>query len=364
MQRPALSKPIQILLFPILLVVILFYAREILIPICFAGLLAMLFLSFCRRMEARGISRGLAAFICIFLFVLLVAGLVMVLQWQLSDLLKDRQGIEQRITQQVDKVKQYLSTTFGISQQEQQQLLKKQSSSGSGQAGKMVSSVMTAITGTLVNTILVLVYIFLFLYFRGQLKKFILKWVSNGERDKALHIIHESTKVSQHYLTGLAMMIVTLWILYSIGFSIIGVKSPIFFAVLLGLFEIVPFVGNLVGTALTVLFTLAQGGGTNMIIGILITYGVIQFVQSYILEPLIVGAKVNINPLFTILGLVAGELLWGIPGIILAIPLLAIVKIICDHIAPLQPFGFLIGTEDKKKEGFTDKIKNLFKKKH
>jgi predicted PurR-regulated permease PerM len=360
---PALSKPIQILLYPILLVVILFYAREILIPICFAALLAMLFLSFSHWMEARGISRGVAAFICVFLLVLLMAGLVLVLQGQLSNLLQDRQGIEQRITEQVNKVRQYISTSFGISVQEQQQLLQKQSSSSSGQTGKMVSSVMNAVTGTLINTVLVLVYIFLFLYFRGHLKKFILRLVPNGERDKALQIIHESTKVSQHYLTGLAMMIVSLWVLYSIGFSIIGVQSPVFFAVLCGLCEIVPFVGNLVGTAITILFSLAQGRGTNLVVGILITYGLIQFVQSYILEPLIVGAKVNINPLFTILGLVAGELLWGIPGIILAIPLLAIVKIICDHIAPLQPFGFLIGTENKKGEGFTEKIKNLFRKK-
>src|SRR5687767_8123504 len=182
MRMPALSKPIQILLYPILLVVILFYAREILIPICFAALLAMLFLSFSRWMEARGISRGAAAFICVFLLVLLMAGLVLVLQGQLSGLLKDRQGIEQRITAQVNKVRQYISTSFGISVQEQQQLLQKQSSSSSGQTGKMVSSVMNAVTGTLINTVLVLVYIFLFLYFRGHLKKFILRLVPNGER--------------------------------------------------------------------------------------------------------------------------------------------------------------------------------------
>jgi predicted PurR-regulated permease PerM len=208
---------------------------------------------------------------------------------------------------------------------------------------------MAAITGTLVNTVLVLVYIFLFLYFRVHLKKFIVRLMPNNQKDKALTILHESTKVTQHYLNGLALMIVTLWVLYSIGFSLIGVKSPIFFAILCGLLEIIPFIGNLTGTLLTILFSLAQGGDTNLVLGIVIVYGLVQFVQSYILEPLIVGAKVNINPLFTILGLVAGELLWGIPGIVLAIPLLAIVKIICDHIAPLQPFGFLIGGQEKKK---------------
>ena len=130
---------------------------------------------------------------------------------------------------------------------------------------------------------------------------------------------------------------------------------------LCGLLEIVPFIGNLIGTALTILMALAQGGGSGVVIGILITYGIVQFVQSYILEPLVVGAEVNINPLFTIVGLVAGEFVWGIPGMILAIPVLGVTKIICDHIEPLKPYGRLIGeTEEKGKEkGFKKKMKDF-----
>lgn len=159
-------------------------------------------------------------------------------------------------------------------------------------------------------------------------------------------------------------MIVTLWVLYGIGFSIAGVKYALFFAILCGLLEIVPFVGNLTGTSLTIIVSLAQGGNSNIIIGILVVYGIVQFIQTYILEPLIVGAEVNINPLFTILAIVAGETVWGIGGMILAIPLLGIVKIICDHIEPLKPYGFLIGQDaEQSSENWTDKIKRWFKKK-
>jgi predicted PurR-regulated permease PerM len=80
-----------------------------------------------------------------------------------------------------------------------------------------------------------------------------------------------------------------------------------------------------------------------VLVGIAITYAIVQFIQGWVLEPLILGPQVKINPLFTIIALVLGELLWGIPGIILAIPILAIFKIVCDHIEPLQPIGFLIG---------------------
>jgi predicted PurR-regulated permease PerM len=96
-----------------------------------------------------------------------------------------------------------------------------------------------------------------------------------------------------------------------------------------------------------------------MVIGVLVTYGLVQFFQSYVLEPLVVGAEVNINPLFTIVGLVAGEMIWGIPGMILAIPLMGVVKIICDHIEPLQLYGQLIGSDKKKGSEFKKKIKSF-----
>ena len=82
--------------------------------------------------------------------------------------------------------------------------------------------------------------------------------------------------------------------------------------------------------------------------GVIITYAIVQFIQTYLLEPLVVGSEVNINPLFTIIGLVIGELVWGIPGMILAIPLLGITKIICDNVDDLKPYGFLLGTQKSK----------------
>ena len=213
----------------------------------------------------------------------------------------------------------------------------------------------------LVDGLLVLVYIFLFMYFRRHLKTFVLKLVPQSEKNNAQQIIHDIQHVAQQYIGGLAMMIAFLWVMYGIGFSIVGVKNALFFAILCGLLEIIPFVGNLTGNALTILMAITQGGGSNMIIGILVTYAIVQFIQSYILEPLVVGAEVNINPLFTIIILVVGELVWGIPGMVLAIPLLGIVKIICDHIEPLKPYGFLIGEEKKSKKAVVEKIKGWFK---
>jgi predicted PurR-regulated permease PerM len=364
MNTPALSKSVKILFLFFLAIGALVIAKPFLVPLTFAGLLSMLFLPLCARMERKGWHRGLAAVLCLLLFVAALAGIIALLGWQLSGLAEDISKAKGNITGQLNKLKEYISNTLGVSQQQQQELMKKQQSSAGGGAGKAVAAILSGIGGVLANTLLVLVYTFLLLYFRTRIKEFVLKLTPTDERYKAKKIMQDSRQVSQKYLTGMAMMIGCLWVLYGIGFSIVGVKHALFFAMLCGILEIIPFVGNLTGTALTVLMAFTQGGGTSMVLGVVAVYAVVQFVQTYLLEPLVVGSEVNINPLFTIMGLVLGELIWGIPGMILAIPIMGITKIICDNIEPLKPFGFLLGEDKKEKgnSGFLDKIKGLFSK--
>ena len=108
---------------------------------------------------------------------------------------------------------------------------------------------------------------------------------------------------------------------------------------------------------------IAQGGDVTMVLGIVIVYAIVQFIQGNLLEPLIVGAEVNVNALATIIVLVLGDQLWGIPGIVLAIPLLGITKVICDNVEGLKPIGFLIGQEKKAADPrYINKIKGWFKK--
>lgn len=193
------------------------------------------------------------------------------------------------------------------------------------------------------NFILTLAYVFLFLYYRSHLLEFLVRLSNPLKQGEVKSMLRRVTNVSQQYLLGLSKMIICLWIMYGIGFSLLGVKNALFFAFLCGLLEIVPFIGNITGTTLTVLMAAVQGANTPLLIGIICTYAIVQFIQGWLLEPLILGPQVKINPLFTILALVLGQLVWGIAGMFLAIPLTAMIKIICDHIETLRPFGFLIG---------------------
>lgn len=356
-----LSKAILVLFFFFLVFAGAYFAKPFLAPFSIALLLAMLFLTLARKIEKRGVSRGVSSFICVLLFAIALVGILTLLSTQIAGLTDELPKLKENVSKYTNQLRQYISNTMGVSAQQQKEILEQQKNSGGGQAGKMISGILNSISGLLVDTILVFVYIFLLLYFRTHLKNFILKLVPDEHKDKATSIISKSSQVVTKYLSGLGMMIVMLWIMYGIGFSIAGVKNAIFFAILCGLLEIIPFVGNVTGTSITIIMALSQGGGSGIILGILITYGLVQFIQTYILEPLVVGSEVNINPLFTIVVIVVGEMVWGIPGMILAIPILGIIKVICDNVEPLKPYGFLIGSEKKKNDSnLIGKMKGWF----
>jgi predicted PurR-regulated permease PerM len=349
MRRFSLTRSVQVLLFCILFIVVLYYGRAFLVPLVFAGILSMLLLPVAEWLEKRHFPRALAVLCSDLLVVAVVAGIIGLISWQINDLMKDASELEANIMQKVTQLKQFIATSLGVSPQEQQQMLKKQQSASSS-LGQNITGIFTLLSGILTDFLLMLIYIFLFLYYRNHFYSFALKLVATEKQAQAKDTIEQIEKTSRNYFRGLIMMIGCLWVMYGIGFSIVGAKNAIFFAILCGILEMVPFVGNLAGTALTILTNVAQGSDSGVLVGILVTYAVVQFLQSYILEPLVVGDKVSINPLFTIGGIVAGELIWGIPGMIMAIPLLGMTKIVCDHIEVLKPYGYLIGEEEKKEK--------------
>jgi predicted PurR-regulated permease PerM len=355
-----LQHSVLVLLLIALIVSILYFSSAFLIPLTMAGILAMLFIGLCNKLERNGINRAISSLVAILVLLAGIGTIVFLLSWQLSGLTENIEEMKQRAVSLLQSLKEWIDDSLGISSKQQEEIIKEQGSNP-GEAGNMLAGFASGIFGVLVNTILVTVYIYLFLYFRSRIRGFILKLVPSVQEAKAKKIIQQSTKVSQKYLSGLAIMILVLWIMYGIGFTLIGVENALFFAILCGTLEIVPFIGNITGTSITVFGVMAQGGQTDQIIGVIIVYLIVQSIQTYLLEPLIVGEQVNINPLFTIMVLVGGELVWGIAGMVLAIPLLGIVKIICDNIPNLQPYGYLIGTDKKQKTNLIDKLKSLIK---
>jgi predicted PurR-regulated permease PerM len=340
------SSGLKKLLLLFLFIAGLYFARDFLIPLAIGAVVATLFLPLCRWMEQKKTPRGLAVMFCILILLIALSGIGILLSQQVSTLSNDFSIIKERSVELINEVQKYIFAHSGISIEKQNQELINQQPA----ITLFLKEIAISLPALITNLILTLVYILFLLYYRSHIKQFILKFSSASQKDEMEKVIDSVGHVSQQYLVGLSKMIVCLWLMYGVGFSLLGVKNALFFAFLCGLLEIVPFIGNLTGTTITVLVAGVQGGSFLMLAGIIGIYAIIQFIQGWVLEPLIVGSEVKINPLFTIIALVIGGLLWGLPGVFLAIPLMAMLKIVCDHIDPLKPYGFLIGAIESKKK--------------
>ena len=310
----------------------LYYAQDFLIPLVIGGVLAILFLPFSKWMENNKVPKGIAVLICLMIFLLIIAAIGTLLGWQILELVRDFDLIKERAVLQANRIQQYILINYGVSTENHVQAIKNQQSFFTD----VISSIASSITSIAANFVLILVYIFCLIYYRSHIKNFLINLSPPSQQKEMEKIIYHTTRVSQQYLLGLFKMITILWVMYFIGFSVLGVKNALFFAILCGLLEIIPFIGNITGTIITLLVAAVNGAGYPMLGGIVLTYSIVQLIQGWILEPLIVGTQVKINPLSTIIALV-------IPGIFIAIPLIAMFKIVCDHVDSLKPYGSLIG---------------------
>lgn len=340
------SSLIKTLLLLFLLFAGLHFAKGFLMPLTIGGVLATLFLPLCKWLESKKVPKALAVLLCLFVLLIILTAIASLLGWQLSSLASDLPLIKEKGTEWLAQVQTFVFNHLGISSDEQMELLKNEQPSFTNIFQLLAGSFSYLFT----NFILILVYLFCLLYYRSHLKKFILQLTAPAEREEMELVVNNAAKISQQYLLGLTKMIGLLWIMYGIGFSILGIKNALFFAVLCGILEIVPYVGNITGTSLTVFVAAVQGASLPMIGGIIGIYAFVQFIQGWVLEPLIVGPQVKLNPFSTIIALVLGQLVWGIPGIFLAIPLTAMLKIACDNFESLKPYGFLIGSLEKGKK--------------
>jgi len=279
------------------------------IPLVLGMLLALLLIPVASRLERWGVGRGWAAFFSAMLVILFLAGLVWLLSIQVNRFVEDWPKIKEQLTPKITKVEQYIADQFGLSPREQEVKLKEQlplvkpeTGKGSNSSDGGAQSIVQQVVGGVGATLLTFVYIFFFLLYRNKFKKSILKFFRSEKTDEVMHIINNAGKVAQQYLAGRFILILILAVLYSIGLSVAGVKHAILVSVLAAVLSLIPYIGNVIGVVLAIAMALFTEGSTNTIIGIIIVFSVTQFIESYMLEPFIVGRKLNLNPVITING--------------------------------------------------------------
>ncbi|PPK87791.1 putative PurR-regulated permease PerM [Neolewinella xylanilytica] len=345
-------------------VAILYFGKSVLLLLTVAGLIAILLNPVDNKLRSWGWKPGLAIAASVFLLVLFFAGIFFAIGQQATSFAQNWPEIEDRISQQIERAKEQIPVLPGgatteasdsTSTGQQSGSASGQSADGGSSGGSMLQNLpfgQSQITGALSSTLSVLgdfllmfVYIVLFLSQKERLREFVLRRAPDEKRGETHQTINEALDVAQQYLKGRLILILILSVLYGVGFSLVGLNYAIVIAVLVAILSIIPYLGNIIGGGIAVAIAVASGGGTTMILGVLGTMAVAQVLESYILTPLIVGDEVDINPLTTIVAVIAFTVMWGAVGAIVAIPVVAIMRIVFKHINGMEDYAYLLGQE-------------------
>ena len=326
-----------------LLVFVLRTLDSILLPIFFSALFATLLLPLVHKLEKWRWPRTLAITAALLLFIGGLAGLVVVFGSQLMDLKAEWPLMQKKMVLFFDQGQQWLHDRFGMRVMSKDEFISSSLSSAKKSASGFLGSTISTTAGVLSTVTLVPIYIFCLLYYRDHMRQFMFRFVAPDKRTTVLHTMDSIQAVVQAYISGLLTVIAIVAVLNAIGLLLLGVKFAVFFAIFASVLAVIPFIGILVGATIPAIITLVETGSPAKAAAVVGVFLVVQFLEGNFITPMVTGSKVSINPMAAIVALILGGELWGTAGMILSIPLVAVLKVVFDASKATEPWGFLLG---------------------
>ncbi|MBE0662991.1 MAG: AI-2E family transporter [Bacteroidales bacterium] len=351
------------------LVIILFIygliaIRNFLYPVAFGLLFAYLLYPMARWLEKKKLPRILANMIVIIGSLAILGTLILFAYRMVSSVASELPELFETGIENLSEMLADIVSYFGFDRVNTQKLIQDQSSSLFESSGKYLETVFNATSSTIVAIGLMPVYIFLFLYYRTKFMYFLIKLAGNSFKPNMIGILRETATVMVQYISGVFIVVLILCVINSLGLWIIGLKHAIALGIIAALFNFIPYFGTLLGGIVPLLFAFLIEGNPGMAFRVVLLFIFIQFIENNLLTPNIVGGNVKINPFFVITGLFAASMVWGIPGMLLVVPFLAIMRIIFSYNDALRPYAFLLGNEGTNNYSITlSKIKTVWSKK-
>ncbi|WP_162144221.1 AI-2E family transporter [Sporocytophaga myxococcoides] len=362
MRKDPLLRFVLILFAGFLFFCALYFAKSILIPLSFSALLSMLILPLCKKLEHWKFPRWLAILSCFLVAIIIIGAFVTLFIFQVISFTDNLPMYKELINSKIGHIQRFLEGLIKVSPKDQTAFMKEKMSGFMSNGGEYIKVAFVETTGTFATIGIVFICTFFFLYFRDRFKNFILKIANPIYEEKTRMIITASSKVAARYLSGVFIVIIILSVLNSVGLMIIGLDNAIFFGISVAILNIIPYIGVPIGAVLPVVMALITRESLWSAVGVIAVFSFNQFIENNFLTPNIVGNKVNINPLATIIVLLIGGNLWGVSGMIIFLPFLGVLKITLDHVKPLNPYAYLIST-DETETSILSRIKSLFNRK-
>lgn len=329
-------------------------AQSFLAPLFIALILSLVMYPLCRRLEKWGVSRTLGALISVVVLFLISLAVLLTVFSQVDVFIDEWPAIQKTMASQVEGAKTFLIDNTPVTQEHINKL------EGKG-LGSLIASIndpggktLGVISSTgmfLSNFLLTFIYVFFMLRYRKRFVEFLVQLLPSQHTDEVRETAYEIPQLISGYLVGQLLLMGALLIAYSLGLGISGVKNFFLISFIATLLTLIPFVGNIVGFALAVAFGYLTSGDLGVLAGIILTFTIGQFLESYVLQPYVMGDRVNLHPFFVIVMVILGGAIWGLAGMILAVPTAAILTTVLMHIKSLRVFGMAFKNEPLEKEG-------------
>jgi predicted PurR-regulated permease PerM len=340
---PLYAKLAMLMVFLFLMVYTIFIGQQILLPLGFSFLFAVLLRPLEAAIVRLHVPRVIAILLVIIIALLVVSGIIVFISSQVASLMSDIPAVKKNLEDLYHQGQNWVEHSFHITVTQQDNLVAKAKSETANNFGAV--GAFSIITASLATITLIPVYVFLFMYYRTLLLRFVIQIFEERHSPKVGEIIMEIRYVVQHYITGLLTETTIVAVLNTIGLLIIGAPYAVLLGLVGAILNLIPYIGGLLAIILTALLTFTNTGSIQVMTWSIVVYLLVQFIDNNFLVPYIIGSRVKLNALISIIGVLLGGALCGIGGMFLSIPLIAICKVIFDRIDELKPWGQLLGDD-------------------
>jgi predicted PurR-regulated permease PerM len=357
--QPFYTKLAMVLISLIALFYIAIWGKTFLAPLMFALLFSVLLLPVANFIEKRfRFPRSMASLLSVLLLISSLVGLFYLVGSQISSLSDDWPQFKQQVLTSVSNLQQWISMKFHVRIKQQNNYVNNATSKLMETGSSMIGDALVSLSSLVLFLVFIMIDTFFLLYYRRLIVRFLVAVFKEENSVIVYDIIAQIQTRIRQYILGLLLEMVIVAAATCLALWILGVKYAILLGLLTGLFNIIPYIGIFTATLLSTLVTFATAGAAKLLLVIGTILG-IHLIDSNVLLPVIVGSKVRVNALITVLAVIIGEAVWGIPGTFLALPVVAITKIIFDRIESLKPWGMLFGDErdEKHPEPLKEEIK-------
>ena len=331
----------------IFILILSYMLQSVLVPLLFSMLIAITLFPLATLLERWRIPRLLAAIISVIVAIIVIVGLIYLIVNQVLNIGRNGEDMVARFQEILTVITQWTNDKFGITDDMLSQKFHEFTDNALSNATTYIQRAFSSIGGILSSVVLVPLFVFFMLYYRDFFREFFFLTFKSTGREKVNKILNDIYSVVQSYLVGLLTVMGIVAILNTAGLLVMGISYAWFFGILAALLMLIPYIGIAIGSILPALFALATKDNAWYAVGIIGWFQVVQFFEANLITPNIVGSKVSINPLMSIVGLLLGGMLFGLAGLILALPLIAIIKVVLDSNPSLSHFGFLIGEPEE-----------------